>query len=473
MARKPEPAAEGIFLRKKSYWLRYTLGGAQHRIPLHTRDFAEAVRLARSLRGKKVPGKTEALQWDAAIRRYLEDKEVGHRPEHLAGRPLRTFRPGTATRTASILRRFQKFSKCPSPAEVAKRDLQRYYVHLARKSEASARSSVARVQGFLDHLNCLPGRVQFAADRRPERREVVVDLETSNGWIDLCPRDDLRFVLFCGFHAGLRRREIVHARPAWFSRGLSTLTVPGREEQRLADGKIMVWECKDRETRHIPVSAGFARFLAGFLDRKAAFCLHPEAASRPYRWDFRRPFEAFVRAEERPDCTIHSMRHSWITQMCNSGNHTIMDVAAWSGDGIEVIEKNYWKKQVRAGGLDDTMSGKRSSDALKNIAEQLRTVQTTGLDPEVVDAIKKISKLGAKAQPEAWEWTELLPPQHREMYSVEDTIADRGIFGSTLGDEDDNRVDKEAWEEGRLSTKRARLRLLKQLGFIRPAEATS
>lgn len=472
MRRKPDPAARGIYLRKQSYWLRYTLEGVQHRVPLQTRDFAEAVRLSRQLRGKRLPGKTEAKVWKTAIDRYLEDKAAGRRPEHLAGRPLRAFRPGTVTRTKSVLECFQRFCERPSPAEVGKRDLDRYYAHMRAGSEASARSHITRVQAFLEHINCLPGRVQFATDAKPERREVVVDLETSNAWIDACPRQDLQFVLFCGFHAGLRRREIIHARPAWFSEDLRTLTVPRKEKQRLADGTTFVWESKDRETRQIPVSESFARFLRSFLDRKAAFCLHPKAASKPYRWDFRRPFEAFVRAQGRPDCTIHAMRHSWITNMCNSGNHDIMEIAAWSGDGIQVIERNYWKKRVRVGGLDDTLAGKRSGDALKSIAEQLRTVKTAGMDPEVAAAIKKISELGVSPRPAPWEWTDVLPVAHREMFSVHDTVSNIAVYQAVLGEEDENQISAEEWAEGPLSTERARLRLLEKLGYIRQAKST-
>ena len=57
MSRMPDPHAKGIFCRKKSYWLRYTLEGIQHRVPLHTRDYLEAVQCARELRGKPVPEK--------------------------------------------------------------------------------------------------------------------------------------------------------------------------------------------------------------------------------------------------------------------------------------------------------------------------------------------------------------------------------------------------------------------------------
>ncbi len=34
--------------------------------------------------------------------------------------------------------------------------------------------------------------------------------------ISECPDRELKFILYCGFHAGLRKGEIVQARPEWF-----------------------------------------------------------------------------------------------------------------------------------------------------------------------------------------------------------------------------------------------------------------
>lgn len=81
----------------------------------------------------------------------------------------------------------------------------------------------------------------------------------------------------------------------------------------------------------------------------------------------------------RPEVYPHSFRHSWITALCNSGNHTITEVAAWSGDRLETIEENYWKKTAAKGALDATLSGLRKSTeeakARANLAELLEVTR--------------------------------------------------------------------------------------------------
>ena len=412
------------------------------------------------------------MVWDVAISRYISEKEAGHCPAHLRGRRLRSFRPGTSDRTRSILRRFQTACGQPSPQQVTAKDLQAHYDNLRKKSEASARSSVIRVQAFLEHLNCLPGRALLARDKKPEVRKIVIGVEEIAEWIRDCPRDDLKFALYCGFHAGLRRDEIVHARPAWFSSDLAILTVPDHEMQTLADGRQIVWESKDRETREIPLTDEFVEFLRSFLKRDARFCLHPEACSKRYRWDFRRPFENYVASKGRRDCTIHAMRHSWITAMCNSGNHTTTEVATYSGDGITVVEKHYWKKNVRRGALNDTMGGKRSGDALKEVAATLKTISVAGLDRATIEAIQKLVAVGERQKAPSWEWTEKAPSTQRRLYSVEDTVNSFGVLRDLLDpgvdDPDMPAVTQFDWDEGRFSTIRSRLKTLEDIGLIRP-----
>ena len=48
--------------------------------------------------------------------------------------------------------------------------------------------------------------------------------------IENAPTDDLRFVLFCGFHAGMRKLEIVEAVPEWFDLRAKTPSLYGVNE---------------------------------------------------------------------------------------------------------------------------------------------------------------------------------------------------------------------------------------------------
>jgi site-specific recombinase XerD len=51
-------------------------------------------------------------------------------------------------------------------------------------------------------------------DRKGRSR--FADLDLAQCLIENAPTDDLRFVLFCGFHTGMRKLEIVEAVPEWF-----------------------------------------------------------------------------------------------------------------------------------------------------------------------------------------------------------------------------------------------------------------
>jgi hypothetical protein len=91
--------------------------------------------------------------------------------------------------------------------------------------------------------------------------------------------------------------------------------------------------------------------------------------------DFRVPFEKFVAIRQRPDLTIHGMRHSWISSLCNSGHASITQIAAWSGDSIQTIQDNYWHKNVAPEALDSTLEGKKAGQDTSDIKAMLAQVQ--------------------------------------------------------------------------------------------------
>ena len=66
---------------------------------------------------------------------------------------------------------------------------------------------------------------------------------------------DLKFALFCGFDAGLRRNEVSEARVDWFDLENGLLHVSN-------NGGFVT---KDRDNRTIPLTNRFAEFLKGYL----------------------------------------------------------------------------------------------------------------------------------------------------------------------------------------------------------------
>src|SRR5207248_8374334 len=83
--------------------------------------------------------------------------------------------------------------------------------------------------------------------------------------ISECTSDGLKFVLLCGFHAGLRKNEIIEARPFWFDLEAGLLHLR----------KTPTMNFKDREERTIPFTSQFCAFLKEYGLREP-YMLRPE-----------------------------------------------------------------------------------------------------------------------------------------------------------------------------------------------------
>lgn len=371
----------GLYQQKKTWWFRFSLGGKQHRVSTGTRDEAEAIKIAERIIKEGPKEKVSAKVWESVIVDYCERKTR-------AGE----FRKGTASRVKSALLTFANRGGAASPEVVRMKHLEDYYKARRKTSEAGARSTMAMIQAFLGDLGRLPGRVKYAAGSKPERREAVVSLAEAERWIREAGRDDLRFVLYCGFHAGMRAGEIKHARAAWFDLARGILTIPAKENQVSILGKRILWEIKDRESRSIPLSKAFRAFLGEFLTPRKGHIL-ASRISKDGLFDFRAPFEALAEKMGREDVSPHSMRHSWISELCNSGNHSIQEVAAWSGDTLETIERNYWHKRTEPGALDETFSGKRKGGEMEEIRAALAGLINKQIPREkIIEEIQKMSR---------------------------------------------------------------------------------
>jgi integrase len=146
---------------------------------------------------------------------------------------------------------------------------------------------------------------------------------------------DLRFILYCGFHAGLRRKEIAMAKVSWFDLDHGLIHAQNMPEEGYA--------LKDEENRTIDMSDGFKAFLAEYLrNRKPGeFVLRPKKTQGAwkYRYDFSKMVEGHFESVG-VKCSIHDMRRSFASNAVSSGI-SLYIVSKWLGDGYEVIEKSY------------------------------------------------------------------------------------------------------------------------------------
>ena len=96
------------------------------------------------------------------------------------------------------------------------------------------------------------------------------------------------------------------------------------------------------------------------------------------------------------------------------------------------------------------------------------------LTPENAEAASGPVKVRPKKEKkqkteEKWDWTDSAPPGHVKLYSVKDTVSQFGVFQFLLDPGDNTQesiVTEQDWEEGVVSTVRARLGVLQRRGWI-------
>jgi integrase len=174
-------------------------------------------------------------------------------------------------------------------------------------------------------------RCMTSAKGRPFcRREQVDELIVGS------PDNDLKFIQFAGFHAGLRKEEIIQARPEWFDLRLNIITIVESED----------WKPKDKDKRSIPLSKAFRKFLVEEMcvngELPGPFLLKPEKVQGKarYRYDFRKPFEEYVRSKKLDWVKPHVMRHTFASLLAIAGV-SIFKIAKWLGDDVRVVERHY------------------------------------------------------------------------------------------------------------------------------------
>lgn len=166
------------------------------------------------------------------------------------------------------------------------------------------------------------------------------------------PDDDMTFILFSGFDTGLRKNEIINARRDWFFINEEIPYMKVRNaltKDRLREGE-KPFRIKNKKERIIPLTKKFTKFLKIYLKNLSPldFALKPEVGygKAIYRYDFRRPFNEFIKSTGEKDAegrniTAHTMRHTFASLLLSHEKVSINDVAKYLGDSIKVTDEHY------------------------------------------------------------------------------------------------------------------------------------
>lgn len=312
---------------------RYSRGGRQRRVSTKTRDEATAIRFANDILSK--PEVEKAAAHVAEIRAYLAAQRKADR-----------LSAQSAGVRGDILPLFFEHAGKASIEQVTTGDVQRWYESLT-VAEDTRQTYVRWARAFfrwlVEHgrLRVNPCQGVKLGRLRPVARKGTLSKADVARLIEACTDDSLKFVLFCGFHAGMRKEEVIEARPEWFD----------LEHGHIHIGPTATWIPKDRERRTVPISKAFAAFLETY-GKPSPYMLAPDVKKgrAKYRYDFRRPYNEHLKACG-VKCSFHDARRTFASQLVSAGV-SVYKVAVWLGDGVRVVEKHYGHLQPDNGDLE-------------------------------------------------------------------------------------------------------------------------
>jgi integrase len=329
--KKTTGPTRGIYLRGKIYWLQLPMKNGKRPPPitLETEDLKEAISRAEHIRAH--PLLTTAGTFDESNRRFIAYKLR-----------MKEWTPGTALGKNYVIPAFaDTLPLHKGPADVTPADLQKFHDSiLGKKADSSVGSYMMVLRSFFNWAV----EVEKIMRRNPMDQVKVVTVKTvareefagydlRDKLIREAPNDDLRFILYMGFHAGLRKNEIVEARPFWFDLE--------KERGMLNLRKTETTDFKDGEERSIPMTNEFRTFMRRYGLREP-FVLKPEIkkGKGKYRYDFRRPFADYMKNQGVGWITPHTMRHTFASLHASAGT-SIYEIAIWMGDDVRVVQAHY------------------------------------------------------------------------------------------------------------------------------------
>ncbi len=338
--------------RANCYYFGKMVKGQRRLIALSTNDLREALRKADLLRDHPLavagPSTGSFMESVEAFLKYKED--AGRR------RMKRGYTPRSLSTKGYNIKKFARWLPVgKTAANVTAEDVSNWHEHLINtegRAETTASGYLMTVRAFFRwavevakiRIENPVKKVDLPKSSHVSRSEFLREHESAP-LIKAASNDDLRFILFCGFDAGMRRDEIVNARRDWFDLEARVIYVRSAERAPRMRDSERPWTPKYRKERKVPLTAEFKKFLEKYLNRNLAsydYALKPEVkwGKADYRYDFRLPFTKFMASQKLRWVTPHIMRHSWTSNLASLGIPAL-ELASWLGDSVKMVEKHY------------------------------------------------------------------------------------------------------------------------------------
>ncbi len=317
----------GLWLRGKTYWLAATIPGfGRMRVSLQTADLAEAITKARHVRA--FPERYFNLVDGDLVELFL-----AHQERRGISRARIVY-----SRVALV-----DLVTAAGPLDaVTAAGADRWWASLSKRvKQATANQHFKVIVLFYrwaiqaGHVKTSPIASIIPPKVRPQPRRVFLTPDDALRVLDAAEDPDLRFAIYCALHCGLRRGEIIAARPHWFDLRAGLLHVQNETD----------WLTKDRDNRTIPLTREFMEFLAWY-GIQSPYMFRPEVMPKDtnrtgfYRTNFAVQFRTHADRLGLGHITFHDLRRTFASLHVSHGT-PIYHVAKWLGDGVGIVEGTY------------------------------------------------------------------------------------------------------------------------------------
>jgi integrase len=329
---------KGLYQRGNVWWFRYRVNGQQQFESTGEQDEARAIEAARLIRERVLlQGESEPKEKGLAIETAIERYIAHLKKQRLSMRYIEEGDKG--------LRRWQREIGLSLMRQVTAERMQKWIDEKLEKDQVKP----STIDHYLEYVRALfayiDPRGRNPADRqglvlpkfKANARDAWIDEEGMDQLIGVCVDKELKYILYCGFHAGLRYDEVGMSRPEWFDLERGLLTV--RCEKTLNG-----WKPKNGKERTLRLTSEFLTFLKTEYPLRSPYMIAPTVTKGDYmyRFSFRKRFDHYLHKHGFTGYTFHDLRRSFATQRAVAG-FPISHIANWLGDGLQVTLQHYAK----------------------------------------------------------------------------------------------------------------------------------